>query len=855
MVGLSLFSQSIQFEEILPQAPMPVNLVEFDYVAQGASEFSDVDGDGDIDLIISGSTSYVGPLNTITRLYLNDGVGNFILDNSATFTGVRLGTVDFIDVDGDSDDDLLITGQSTDGGSSGAIAELYKNDSNGNFTLFLNPFETVALSSVDYADVDGDDDLDVLISGLNMSSVRTTKLYLNDGIGNFLTDVSNSFPGLESGDVQFNDVDGDSDFDVIISGLGNSGELTELYLNDGIGNFTLDLVNSFIGLYECSLAFIDVENDTDPDLIISGRTSAFQSVSKLYKNNGSGVFTEDLGISITGLWLGALEAFDFNGDGYDDFISCGEDYFSGNRVAELYINDGFGGFDLDNSIWFENAAYSAISVSDIDGDSDADVIITGRNEINHSLTRLYINDGNANFRWASRVFDDGVDYSSSDFGDIDNDGDEDLILLGAPSLITDQGKTGLYINDGFGNFTRDTLVQFDGVMQGDVKFFDADEDTDLDVIICGWEGTFGGHIAKFYENDGTGMFIEITGLPFVPVIFSSLDVGDIDNDSDLDVIICGRNMSNDSQTEVYLNDGFGNFSFFNAGIIDIHNGVVKLVDINNDNALDIFVSGYSSVSPMPAVWVAKIYINDGIGNFSELSNPELVGWSESDAQFADFDLDYDLDLIVSGYNGVFNQTKLYKNDGSGIFSESLLSASLPQLQSSSILFNDFDQDGLPDIIISGTDGGVNSTSMFKNVGGVVFSEVNPVPFDQVENGCLSSSDVNGDGRIDVFITGRVRTNYAVAKIFRNITTVGLEQPVLEFYFGIFPNPTDGLITISTPPNTPESHRILIHDTHGKVICCFIVDSYNTIDLSNLPSGIYYVTLSNENSGRQKIIKY
>ncbi|MBK6950579.1 MAG: VCBS repeat-containing protein [Crocinitomicaceae bacterium] len=111
MVGLSLFSQSIQFEEILPQAPMPVNLVEFDYVAQGASEFSDVDGDGDIDLIISGSTSYVGPLNTITRLYLNDGVGNFILDNSATFTGVRLGTVDFIDVDGDSDDDLLITGQ------------------------------------------------------------------------------------------------------------------------------------------------------------------------------------------------------------------------------------------------------------------------------------------------------------------------------------------------------------------------------------------------------------------------------------------------------------------------------------------------------------------------------------------------------------------------------------------------------------------------------------------------------------------------------------------------------------------------------------------------------------------------
>jgi predicted nucleotidyltransferase len=79
------------------------------------------------------------------------------------------------------------------------------------------PFEGVAISSIAFADVDGDNDQDVLITGLN-NSFRISKLYTNDGMGNFSEMTGTPFEGVADGSIAFADVDGDNDQDVLITG-------------------------------------------------------------------------------------------------------------------------------------------------------------------------------------------------------------------------------------------------------------------------------------------------------------------------------------------------------------------------------------------------------------------------------------------------------------------------------------------------------------------------------------------------------------------------------------------------------------------------------------------------------------
>ena len=132
-----------------------------------------MDDDGDEDVLITGSS--------IAKLYTNDGNGNFSEVSGTPFDGVLAGSTAFADVDGDGDKDVLITGSSNQ-----PIAKLYTNDGSGNFSeVSGTPFDGVFGGSTAFADVDGDSDKDVLITGLNNSNQPIAKLYTNDGSGNF----------------------------------------------------------------------------------------------------------------------------------------------------------------------------------------------------------------------------------------------------------------------------------------------------------------------------------------------------------------------------------------------------------------------------------------------------------------------------------------------------------------------------------------------------------------------------------------------------------------------------------------------------------------------------------------------
>jgi hypothetical protein len=132
-------------------------------------------------------------------------------------------------VDGDGDQDVLITGQNS---SSQRIAELYTNNGSEGYSLVSEtPFDGVWLSSIAFADVDGDDDQDVMITGQNSSFQRIAKLYTNNGSEGYSLVNATPFDGVDSGSIAFADVDGDSDQDVLIIGRNSSLLISKLYRN------------------------------------------------------------------------------------------------------------------------------------------------------------------------------------------------------------------------------------------------------------------------------------------------------------------------------------------------------------------------------------------------------------------------------------------------------------------------------------------------------------------------------------------------------------------------------------------------------------------------------------------------
>jgi hypothetical protein len=190
------------------------------------------------------------------------------------FENVFASSIAFADVDGDGDQDVLISGFSN---SFGAISKLYINDGKGKFTEKTDtPFSGVADASIAFADIDGDNDQDVIISGTSFLPFGpSTKLYVNDGQGNFTEKTDTTFAEIANGSIAFADVDGDNDPDVLITGGSSFGSLiSKLYINDGQGSYTEKTDTIFDGVSSSSIAFADVDGDNDPDLLVTGQVSS-----------------------------------------------------------------------------------------------------------------------------------------------------------------------------------------------------------------------------------------------------------------------------------------------------------------------------------------------------------------------------------------------------------------------------------------------------------------------------------------------------------------------------------------------------------------------------------------------------
>jgi len=358
------------------------------------------------------------------------------------------------------------------------------------------PFEGVIRGFTAFSDIDNDGDQDVLITGLSSSGTRIAKLYTNDGTGAFTEVIGTPFEGVYFSSIAFSDIDNDGDQDVLITGENSSGtRIAKLYTNDGTGTFTEVAGTPFDGVSYSSIAFSDIDNDGDQDVLITGFNSSYQRIAKLYTNDGTGTFTEVAGTPFDGVSVSSIAFSDIDNDGDQDVLITGFNS-SYQRIAKLYTNDGTGTFTEVAGTPFDGVSYSSIAFSDMDNDGDQDVLITGYNSSKQRIAKLYTNDGTGTFTEVAGTPFDGVSYSSIAFSDMDNDGDQDVLITGYNS--SKQRIAKLYTNDGTGAFTEVTGTPFDGVFHGSIAFSDIDNDGNQDVLITGLSSS-GTRIAKLYR--------------------------------------------------------------------------------------------------------------------------------------------------------------------------------------------------------------------------------------------------------------------------------------------------------------------------------------------------------------------
>jgi len=350
---------------------------------------ADVDGDGDLDLLTANPRNPL-QLDFQTKLLLNDGNGRFSDGTSGLPKDVlSTNSVAPGDVDGDGDVDLVLAISDF---ATGAPNRLYLGNGKGQFTDATSgriPKSSELTYHIRLADFDGDGDLDFVAANFQQD-----RLYANDGKGVF-TDVTK--PSLPTStawtkDIATGDVDGDGDIDLVLA----SPARNRLYLNDGKGRFT-DVTASRMpttSLNSAAIRLVDVDGDGDLDIVVANGGGSWFSFgtgpNHIDINNGKGFFTEardalpaDKDNSI------AMAAGDVDLDGDVDLLFTHQAILIPGR--KLYLNNGKGTFteatsrlpEMSNAV---GPVLSALTAGDVDGDGDPEFVLGTTTQ-----DRMYVN--------------------------------------------------------------------------------------------------------------------------------------------------------------------------------------------------------------------------------------------------------------------------------------------------------------------------------------------------------------------------------------------------------------------------------------------------------------------------------
>ena len=234
---------------------------------------------------------------------------------------------------------------------------------------------------------------------------------------------------------------------------------------------------------------------------------------------------------------------------------------------------------------------------------------------------------------------------------------------------------------------------------------------------------------------------------------SSVAWGDYDNDGDLDALITGDHGSGPYVASVYRNDA-GEFVNINAGLTGVYNSAVAWGDYDNDGDLDILACGRNSSN-------SKTYIyqnNNGTFVQKEAGLPNIG--SDGAVAWGDYDGDGDLDILIAGAYSC----KVFTNNG-GVFSDA--NFGLPAVSNCWVDWGDFDNDGDLDIFVMGDLGGILVSSIYRNDKST-FTEIHQAAITPLAGGSSAWCDFDHDRDLDLLITGFNEYLEPQTSIFSNL---------------------------------------------------------------------------------------
>lgn len=349
-----------------------------------------------------------------------------------------------------------------------------------------------------------------------------------------------------------------------------------------------------------------------------------------------------------------------------------------------------------------------VEFADIDGDGDPDVYFANNSSLVSQTSRFWVNQGGLQGgalgfftdetaqRWVNlgqlgsslpsfATLPGGgfIDWSADgDFADLDNDGDLDLIhtsdgnlLAGTPSRV--------FLNDGSGFFEEfnPSGVQLAGFG-----------------IPTGTPALWVQGVQDSNSTDPTG------GLTDISAATQDVQVGDIDGDLELDILLGGlfqaprlfRNLKGSPDGALGFHDV--TFAIFDPGfVLPSWKWDQELGDLDGDGDLDLVGSGWGATDA-PSTFTDRIYRGDGAGGFEvlQLQVPDSEQESEQ-IDLVDFDNDGDLDVARAEFT---TGNLLFENDGTGALILSDLNFPAPGSPRHDVESADLDGDGDADLMLA-----------------------------------------------------------------------------------------------------------------------------------------------------------
>ena len=366
-----------------------------------------------------------------------------------------------------------------------------------------------------------------------------------------------------------------------------------------------------------------------------------------------------------------------------------------------------------------------VSWGDVDGDGDDDLVL---GTTSSGPTYLFLNDGAGNFeRQNDSLLDGNYPVWTPILGDYDNDGDQDMFLVsfGEPSRLLENVGGTTFVEQSSGGLFSDA----GNLMARGGAWADYDGDGYLDLMVSTNAPKPSVGSDKLYRNVGDSTFLDET-----PTVFGDMSIGrgviwsDFDNDGDIDLYAvggkgcpCNWETQPDSWYTNAENRMFENIDgvLVNATTnvtVDINHGRgVTAGDYDNDGDMDLFICNIAVTG-------------------EEGSNPETIG----------------------------GQNRLLRNDGNFVFTDVTPQALISTGNHRSSGWFDADNDGDLDLLVIAMNNAI--TTLFENINSgesFVAKDIkvfgSPL-YQGISGGGCAFSDFDTDGDVDIFVTHKNGSN-------------------------------------------------------------------------------------------------